>query len=118
MLEPTRTPPTEMVELCFTGPAAKRQEAMDYLRGLGFEAKSSDAIPWRAAFPEITDAALPGVCLRGARAREGLTQKQLSEITGVPARHISEMENGKRPIGRAMAKRLGTALGVGYKVFL
>jgi len=28
------------------------------------------------------------------------------------------MENGKRPIGKAMAKRLGEALGVGYKVFL
>jgi len=28
------------------------------------------------------------------------------------------LENGMRPIGTAMAKRLGTALGVGYKVFL
>jgi len=28
------------------------------------------------------------------------------------------MENNKRPIGKAMAKRLGEALGVGYKVFL
>jgi len=61
---------------------------------------------------------LPGLCRRGARAREGLTQKQLSERTGIPARHISEMENNKRPIGKAMAKRLGEALGVGYKVFL
>ena len=61
---------------------------------------------------------MPGLCLRGARAREGLTQKQLSERTGIPARHISEMENNKRPIGKAMAKRLGEALGVGYKVFL
>ena len=68
--------------------------------------------------PEIADATLPGVCLRGARAREGMTQKQLSEKTGVPMRHLSEMENGKRPIGKAMAKRLGEALGVGYKVFL
>lgn len=67
---------------------------------------------------EIIACGPPRECPRGARAREGLTQKQLSGITGVPARHISEMENGKRPIGKAMAKRLGTALGVGYKVFL
>lgn len=119
MLEPTRKPPTDnTVELCFTGPAAKRQEAENYLRGLGFEAKDAASIPWREAFPEITDATLPGVCLRGARAREVLTQKQLSEKTGIPTRHLSEMENGKRPIGKAMAKRLGEALGVGYKVFL
>jgi len=44
-----------------------------------------DSIPWREVFPEITDQTLPGVCLRGARAREGLTQKQLSERTGIPA---------------------------------
>lgn len=118
MLEPTRKLPTDTVELCFHGPAAKRQEAVDYLRGLGFEAKNNDSIPWREAFPEITDQTLPGVCLRGARAREGMTQKQLSEKTGIPTRHLSEMENGKRPIGKAMAKRLGEALGVGYKVFL
>jgi plasmid maintenance system antidote protein VapI len=38
--------------------------------------------------------------------------------TDIPTRPIVEMENGKRPIGKAMAKRLGEALGVGYKVFL
>lgn len=118
MLEHTKKPPTDTVELCFHGPAARRQEAVDTLRRLGFEAADVESIPWREAFPEVTDAALPGVCLRGARTREGLTQKHLSEKTGIPARHLSEMENGKRPIGKAMAKRLGEVLGVGYKVFL
>jgi plasmid maintenance system antidote protein VapI len=28
------------------------------------------------------------------------------------------MENGKRSIGKEMAKRLGRALNIGYKVFL
>jgi hypothetical protein len=40
---------------------------------------------------------LPAICLRGGRTKEGLTQKQLSEITGIPRCHISAMENGKRP---------------------
>lgn len=78
----------------------------------------ADSIPWRAVFPAITDETLPGVCLLGARAREGMTQKQLSEKTDIPTRHLSEMENGKRPIGKAMAKRLGETLGVGHRVFL
>jgi transcriptional regulator with XRE-family HTH domain len=59
-----------------------------------------------------------GVCLAGSRVKEGLTQKQLSELTGIPQSQISEMENGKRPIGKKRAKILAKALKVGYKVFL
>jgi hypothetical protein len=33
-------------------------------------------------------------------------------------RHISGMENGKRPVGKETAKRLGKALNISYKVFL
>jgi hypothetical protein len=39
-------------------------------------------------------------------------------MTGLHVRHISEMENAKRPIGKKNAKILGEALHVGYKVFL
>lgn len=60
----------------------------------------------------------PADCLRGARYREELTQAQLAAKVGVKASHISEMERGKRPIGKEMAKRLGKALNIGYKVFL
>ena len=58
------------------------------------------------------------VALRAYRHRENLTQRQLAELTGIPQRHISEMENGKRSIGKELAKRLGKALNVGYKMFL
>ena len=46
------------------------------------------------------------------RIREGFTQKQLSELTGIPQRHISEMENGKRGIGKERARKLADALRV------
>ena len=59
-----------------------------------------------------------GHALRGLRSREGLTQKKLAEIIGVKPSHISEMENGKRPIGKEMAKRLAKALRTDYKIFL
>lgn len=59
-----------------------------------------------------------GHALRGLRSREELTQKQLAEMIGVKPSHISEMENGKRTIGKKMAKRLAKALRTGYKVFL
>jgi len=59
------------------------------------------------------------IALRAYRTRQGMTQKQLSKITGIPQRHISEMENSKRGIGKVRAKLLAEALQVSdYRVFL
>ena len=58
------------------------------------------------------------VCLKSARNRKGLTQAQLSELAKIPQRHISEMENGKRPIGKERAKIIAESLGVDYRLFL
>jgi ribosome-binding protein aMBF1 (putative translation factor) len=58
------------------------------------------------------------ISIRAYRYREDITQRQLSTMTGIPQRHISEMENGKRVIGKEMAKRLGKALKADYKAFL
>jgi len=113
----TKKHPTETVELKFIGPLMNMEKAINSLKPLGFE-DASDSIPWRDAYPEYSEAQLIGKALIGARSREGLTQTQLAELTGIPQRHISEMENGKRPIGREMAKRLGKALNIGYKTFL
>jgi DNA-binding XRE family transcriptional regulator len=113
----TRKHHTETAELRFIGPIVNIARAIESLKPLGF-VDTSDSVPWREAYPEYSDEDLPGVCLRGSRYREDLTQKQLSELTGIPQRHISEMENGKRSIGKEMAKRLGKALNIGYKVFL
>ncbi|MBM9538322.1 helix-turn-helix transcriptional regulator [Desulfobulbus alkaliphilus] len=76
-----------------------------------------EAAPWQEAFPELQENA-PGTYLTGARHREGLTQRQLADRTGIPQRHISEMENGKRPIGKETAKKLADVLEVDYRVFL
>jgi DNA-binding XRE family transcriptional regulator len=59
-----------------------------------------------------------GVCIRGSRGKEGLTQKQLSALTGIAQHHISEMENGKRPIGKETARKLAAVLHVDYRIFL
>ena len=58
------------------------------------------------------------VSLKGYRTREGLTQMQLADATGIPQRHISEMENGKRAIGKERAKLLAKALNADYRAFL
>lgn len=59
----------------------------------------ADSIPWREVLP-FKDEELPGVFLAGARYREGMTQAALAEATGIPRRHISEMENAAAPLER------------------
>ena len=58
------------------------------------------------------------IAIRAYRHRENLTQRQLSELTGIPQRHISEMETGKRVIGKELAKVLAQALHADYRMFL
>ena len=113
----TKKPPTETIELRFLGPISNMAKAINALKPLGF-VDTSDTVPWREAYPDYSEQQLIGKALAGARYKEGLTQIQLSELTGIPQRHISEMENGKRSIGKEMAKRLGKALSIGYKAFL
>ena len=56
--------------------------------------------------------------IRAYRHRENLTQRQLAELTGIPQRHISEMENGKRVIGKERARVLAKVLHADYRIFL
>lgn len=59
-----------------------------------------------------------GTTLRGYRYREGLTQRQLAEQAGIPQRHVSEMENGKRPLGKDNARKLAKILNTNYRFLL
>ena len=60
---------------------------------------NDDLVRWEESSVFPRDNA-PGVFLAGARYREDLSQRALAEMTGIPQRHISEMENGKRPVGK------------------
>ena len=73
-----------------------------------------ESVPWEEVYPDFNGS----VALRGARKREALTQKDLAHLVGVGQTHISEMEHGKRPIGKDMARRLAKVLKVNYRVFL
>jgi len=108
---------TETIELKFIGPIVNMARAIETLKPLGF-LDTSDAVPWRDAYPECSEEQLIDKALAGARYRKGLTQVQLADMTGIPQRHISEMENGKRTIGKKNAKLFADALKTDYRVFL
>ena len=59
-----------------------------------------------------------GTTLRGCRFRDGLTQKQLAEKLGIHQVHVSQMENGKRVIGKKMAQKLAKLFQTNYRLFL
>jgi DNA-binding XRE family transcriptional regulator len=59
-----------------------------------------------------------GYYLRLYRQRADLTQAQLSEKTDIRQHHLSEMENNKRVLGKANAKKLATVLQCDYQKLL
>lgn len=78
-----------------------------------------EAIPWETvAADRIEKYKKSGLVLRGARLREGVSQKKLSELSGVSQDNISKIEHGKRPVGEKVAKRLGEALHFDYHLLL
>lgn len=60
----------------------------------------------------------PGALLRGIRVRDNLTQIEMAKLIKVTQSDISQMENGKRGIGRTIAKRIAKLFGVDYRSFL
>ena len=74
-------------------------------------------IPASMLNPEL-DSNPGGVYLKGLRHRNSLSQEQLAKLAGIPRRHISEMENGKRTIGKENARKMARALGFDYRAFL
>ena len=116
MLERTKRHHTKNVTITFIGPEKEKDKAIEAMRSLGFE-DTTGSIPWREAFPEFEENA-QGSTLIGARHKEGLTQRKLAELAGIPQRHISEMENGRRPIGKKNAKTLSKVLDIDYRLLM
>ena len=73
----------------------------------------SESTPWEELATErIAKYKKSGLVLRGARYREGLSQKELAKRCGISQENISKMENGQRPIGVKVAKKLAKALRI------
>lgn len=116
MLAHTKKRPIEVTEARFVGTPESIGRLREYAEGEGV-AEISDSVPWREVFPEFTGN-IAGTLLSGFRHREEMTQEALSHITGIPRRHISEIENGKRTIGKVNAKKLAAALKTDYRILL
>jgi len=59
-----------------------------------------------------------GALLKGLRYREGLNQITFAKRINVTQSDLSKMENGKRRVGRILAKRISKAFGINYRSLL
>lgn len=59
-----------------------------------------------------------GALLKGLRLREGLSQVAFAKKIKVTQANLSNMENGRRPIGKIIAKRIQKIFGTNYRYFL
>ena len=104
------------VSVHFQVPFEKLEDIKRIIACLGGEEEVSEVAKndWEDAFQERH----PGVVIRGLRFRDGLTQVELADKIGILQSHISEMENGRRSVGKAMAKKLARVFNSDYKIFL
>ncbi len=60
----------------------------------------------------------PGILLKGLRYREGLNQIDFAKKLNISQTNLSAMENGRRSIGKEIAKRIADLFGINYRIFL
>jgi ribosome-binding protein aMBF1 (putative translation factor) len=59
-----------------------------------------------------------GTTIRGFRSRDGMTQVELAKKLNIRQSHVSQMEHGKRVIGKKMAQKLAKLFNTHYQLFL
>lgn len=116
MLEPMKKPHTNNVCLSVICALANLPEVKKLLEAQGCTVQAEEK-EWYT-IDELFPNHHAGHSLRGLRYREGLTQKELSELTGVSVQNLSHMENGRRAIGKEMAKRLAAVLNADWRALL
>ncbi len=123
----TKGPPTKelsyKVVIIMPGNVKKstfvRAEHLSKLESFLDKYGESKSISWeKLAKDDIAKYGKAGIALRGARYREGLSQKELAKRTGISQDNISKMENGKRSIGEKVAKKLAKALRIDFALLM
>jgi DNA-binding XRE family transcriptional regulator len=89
------------------------------LESLNYQDDVDEFIPAEDIFPDLKDPVKSiGIALRGIRSKFQLTQEQVAQRLGIDQSDVSKMEKGKRPIGKALAKKIQKEFGIDYRRFL
>jgi ribosome-binding protein aMBF1 (putative translation factor) len=103
------------------------ETALRMLEGISFtaasrmqEADEGPAVPWREALGNVLakHGGEVATMVRACREAKDMTQQALADAVGLHKSNISEIERGKRPVGKALARKLAAALDADYRMFL
>ena len=79
----------------------------------------TDMVPYDEIFKNIDKKySKVGATIRGCRVRDGLTQKELACKLKIHQVHISQIEHGKRAIGKQLAHKIAKVFNTDYRLFL
>jgi ribosome-binding protein aMBF1 (putative translation factor) len=87
---------------------------------VSLKAYADETLPWR----EVAQARIKSAggesahMVRTSRDMAGMTQVQLAKLLKMPQANLSQVETGRRAVGKALAKRLAKIFQVDYRVFL
>lgn len=97
-------------EIFYHIPRSLRQKLNSFLKDL--VASKGEIDPWEELAKEkLEKYKKAGIVLRGARFRENISQVKLAKMSG-------KIENGKRGVGKKVAKRLSKASKINYLLLL
>ncbi len=103
----------------FVLPQRSFKEVMKLLKPYRADNPDDELVPADEVFKDVyAKYGKVGATIRGGRARDGLTQVALAEKLGIKQSHVSQMEHGKRVIGKKMAQKLAKIFNTDYRLFL
>ena len=113
---------TRHINVSFTGQGAAKVAALlkeSFPNAIVLD-DESEAVEWKtsALAKELKAAKTPGKLVRAYRERAGMTLVKLARTIGTKYPNLSAIENDRRVIGLAMARKLGKVLHVDYRKFL
>lgn len=102
----------------FKFPLEAGRGLLNFLRSLQNNS-NEESLPAEEVFPNIKDPAKRiGIIFRGIRFKHNLTQAEVAKKLGLDQSDVSKIEKGKRPVGKALAKKIEKEFGIDYHRFL
>ena len=109
----------DVTKIKFTIPRKVSRELFTFLRLHQINIDKNELIPADQVFKNLDQKhGKIGVTIKGLRARDNLTQLDLAKKLKIHQTHVSQIENGKRCIGKKLAQKLATVFHSDYRLFL
>jgi ribosome-binding protein aMBF1 (putative translation factor) len=121
----TKTRPThDSVRILFEGKRRKRlfvvpKGKAENIASLLTEYETEESVSMDEVFKDLLSKyGKVGSIIRGYRIREGLSQVELADKLSIRQAELSQIENGKRTVGKTLAKRFAAVFNTDYRNFL